>query len=123
MMKIPTLILTALLVVSISTNAQSKKTSFQKDVMPLISAKCLPCHGTDSDNPSKLSLESYKEIMAGGRHGVIVIPGKPDSSLMIKKLRANPPFGEQMPLLKKVKLTPEEIAVFENWIKDGAKKK
>jgi uncharacterized membrane protein len=123
MMKFSTLMLAALLIAAFSLNAQAKRISFQKDVMPLITAKCLPCHGTDSDNPSKLAMESYAEIMAGGRHGVAVIPGNPDSSIMIKKLRVNPPFGKQMPLLKKTKLTPEEIAVFESWIKEGAKKK
>jgi uncharacterized membrane protein len=122
------LLLIALILIPNAGVTQEKKDqkkiaiSFSKDVMPLMKKRCLPCHASDSDNPSKLCLESYGDLMKGGKHGSPVIAGKGSESILVKKLQPNHPFGDQMPLMRKTKLTDEEIAVFEKWIDQGAKK-
>ncbi len=97
--------------------------SFSKDVYPLLKKRCVGCHYAGNEfNESELSMESYELLMKGGVHGPPIVPGKADSSLIIKKLRPNPPIGEQMPLMSKEKLAEEEIKLIADWINQEAKK-
>lgn len=100
--------------------------SFKDDVMPVIEKHCLPCHAEENFNPSELSLDSYDNLMAGGKHGSPVVPGDASESIIIQKLGPEPPFGDRMPLVKKKdpvpdKLTQEEIDTITEWISQGAK--
>jgi hypothetical protein len=100
--------------------------SFKNDVTPILKKHCLPCHAEESYNPSELSLDSYSDLMAGGKHGTPVVPGKADESIVVQKVGSNPPFGDQMPLKKKSapqpdRLTDEEIGTIKAWINQGAK--
>jgi uncharacterized membrane protein len=112
----------ALLMICLPLSAQKKQISFKKDVMPLVKAKCLPCHAQGNSNPGQYNMETYDAIVKGGRHGAAVVPGKPDAGTLVQKVKASPSFGEQMPVMTKTKLTPDEIAILETWIKQGAKK-
>lgn len=101
---------------------KSVEVSFEKSVFPLIKKHCLPCHSEEQMNPSELYLNDYASLMAGGKHGVPVIPGNADSSLVILKLGDSPPFGDRMPLKAKQPLSEEEIRIIRDWISQGAKK-
>ncbi len=96
--------------------------SFSKNVFPIIKRRCLPCHASDSDNRSELVLESYNDIIAGGKHGTPIIPGKGSESLIVQKVSPNPPFGRQMPVMTRIKLTDGQIDTLRMWIDQGAKK-
>lgn len=96
------------------------KVSFKKNVFPIIKQNCLPCHTEDEMNASELFMESYADMMKGGKHGSPVVPGKADSSLIIKKL-TNPPFGDPMPMKRKTPLSADTIEVIKKWINQGAK--
>ena len=102
---------------------KNKQMSFSKDIFPIIKTTCLPCHKEEDMGPSELYFDSYESMMKGGKHGSPVIAGKGDSSIIVKKLRPNPPFGDQMPDSKKIpKLNEEQIKLFIDWINQGAKK-
>jgi len=109
--------------------AGDESVSFKKEVFPLIQTYCLPCHAEENFNPSELSMDSYKLIMAGGKNGPSIVKGKSAESLMIKKLGPNPPEGDRMPLnpKKKIKegkavwMKDEEIKTIATWIDQGAK--
>ncbi len=111
------------------TDRQSKEgaaVSFKDNVTPIIKKHCLPCHAEENFNPSELSLDTYDDLMAGGKHGPPVTPGKADESIIVKKVGPNPPFGDQMPLKKKNvtnpdRLTDQEIQTIKDWINQGAK--
>jgi hypothetical protein len=96
--------------------------TYTNDVAPIVKTYCLSCHSSDEDNPSELYMDDYKSLMKGGKHGVPVIAGKPDSSSMYFKLLADPPFGKQMPRGHK-KITPEAVQIIHDWIEQGAKEK
>lgn len=108
----------------------SEPVSFAKLVFPIIKKNCLPCHAEENFNPSELSLDTYDQLMAGGKHGVPVVPGKSKESILIQKLGPTPPFGDPMPLDPKKKkgetsrksLTADEIKTIADWIDQGAKK-
>ncbi len=95
--------------------------TYIKDVAPIIKTYCLTCHGSDNENPSEYYMDDYESIMKGGRHGVTIVTGKPDSSMFYYKLLPDPPFGKQMPRGHK-KISPQAIHVIHDWIEQGAKK-
>ncbi len=112
----------SVLIAQDSVKEKKKPVSFSNDVFPIIKKRCMPCHASDSENPSELFMETLPDIMKGGKHGKPVIPKRGDESILVQKLRPAPPFGEQMPLMTKKKLTDEEIEIFKKWIDQGAKK-
>jgi hypothetical protein len=103
--------------------------SFSKDVVPVISKNCMPCHAEDQFNPSELSLDSYELLMKGGKHGDAIQPGKASESIFVQKLLEPPPFGDRMPFDPRKKrkkepmkpLTDEEISIITEWVNQGAK--
>ncbi len=103
--------------------------SYTSHVAPIIKKYCLPCHAEESSNSSELSLDTYALLMKGGEHGRAVVPGKPQESVLLKKLEEEPPFGDRMPLLSRRRknagapkeLKPEELRVLKEWIAQGAK--
>ena len=103
------------------SSSKSAAVSFKKNIFPIIKMNCLPCHTEDQMNPSELYLDSYENIMKGGKHGKPVSAGHADSSLIIKKLTAPPPFGDQMPLKRKTPIAADTIKIIKKWIDQGAK--
>ncbi len=103
--------------------------SFSKDVVPIISKNCMPCHAEEQFNPSELSLDSYDLLMKGGKHGDSVKPGKALESVFVQKLLENPPFGDRMPFDPRKKrkkepvkpLSDEDISIVTEWVNQGAK--
>ncbi|RPH34823.1 hypothetical protein EHM92_07360 [bacterium] len=123
------------LVVAVFASGQGRQTkngekgsqvSFKDDVTPILKKHCLPCHAEDNFNPSELSLDSYDNLMAGGKHGSPVVPGEASESIIVQKVGPNPPFGDQMPLAKKKnagnpdRLSAQEIETLKEWINQGA---
>jgi hypothetical protein len=107
-----------------------KEVSFKNDVFPLIKNHCLPCHAEENFNPSELSLDTYDLLMAGGKSGKSVTPGKSKESLLVTKLGEKPPAGDRMPLNPKKKvqegkavwLSDAEIKTIATWVDQGARK-
>ena len=118
----------AAIVFTLSATSQEKKNpkkpsvSFSNDVFPIIKKRCLPCHAADSENPSELFMETLADLAKGGKHGKPIVPKNGDGSILVQKIRPNPPFGEQMPLMTKKKLTDDEVELFKTWIDQGARK-
>jgi len=91
--------------------------SFVKDVMPIFSANCAGCHATGVKMGS-LELDTFQEVMKGGTHGAVVVPGNSGESRLYLMItgKATP----AMPLNGKT-LAAGEIDVIRKWIDAGAK--
>ncbi len=100
----------------------SEPVSYHKDIRPLLQKHCQGCH-QPAKAGGKLVLTSFSELSKGGRSqddDPIVIPGKPeDSLLMITML----PDGDDPPEMPKdaKPLHKDELELFRRWIKEGAK--
>lgn len=101
--------------------------SYASDVVPLlIETKCLTtaCHGGIVPS-SRFDLRTYASSFVAGddaqRIGVCeIVPGDPERSFIIEKLRSEDPrVGLQMPL-EREPLTEAQIAIIETWIREGA---
>ena len=95
--------------------------SYHKDVFPIITTYCLPCHTEDQMNPSQLYLDTYQNMTAGGKHGKPIVPGRADSSLIVQKLSLHPPFGDPMPMKRKTPFSDDTLRIIKTWIDQGAK--
>jgi hypothetical protein len=98
--------------------ASADDVSFTKDIQPLFTANCSPCHITAST--AGLSLASYASIMKGGKDGVVIKPGDPDNSLLIQKVKGTATIGARMPF-GRTPLTDDKIKLLSDWVAQGAK--
>ncbi len=95
--------------------------SFSKDVMPVLTKKCLDCHTNEDESSNEFYVDSYEALMKPSKHGAAITPGKGDASVMIKKMRGTAEFGSVMP--KRGKAVPDSVtAMIAKWIDQGAKK-
>ncbi len=85
---------------------------FRDQVRPLLVSQCLGCHGPDKKK-ADLDLSRRETLLQGGENGPAVVPGKPQNSLLFKKVSAG-----KMPPTKP--LSPEQIATIKQWIAEGA---
>lgn len=90
---------------------------FSREVLPVLSDKCLSCHGGDpSGRMAGLRLDTRE-----GATAKVIVPGKPDESLLLKRVtetndrRLMPP-----PRSHKARLTAKEVATLRAWIAEGA---
>ncbi len=106
-----------LMVAPLSVSADDR-VDFVRDIKPLFEDRCTFCHG-DSDQEGRLRLDAKAIVMQGGISGPAVVPGKPEKSLIYKRV-AGIGDGDQMPL-DDDPLTEEEIDLIRRWIEQGAK--
>jgi hypothetical protein len=99
--------------------ATGKETvSFARDLAPIFVKHCVGCHG--QQNPRNgFNLSNIKDMFKGGDRGEPILIGKPDDSLLIKKLKGTAD-GMRMPQ-RGPPLAEAEIAKIEKWISEGAK--
>lgn len=88
---------------------------FEKSVRPVLVETCLKCHGAEKQE-GKLRLDTREGALRGGDTGPAIVPSEADKSLLIAAIRQTGDL--QMPPEKK--LTDEQIAAFERWVKLGA---
>ncbi len=90
---------------------------FETKVRPLFVEKCYKCHGPDATPlEGSLSLTSRKSMLAGGDTGPAIVPAHPEKSLLIDAIN----YGEVYEMPPDTKMSVEEIAVFTEWVKQGA---
>src|SRR6266567_2797857 len=58
---------------------------FEKEVRPLLTERCLSCHGDKAKGSLKLT--SRAELLEGGTRGPAAVVGKPEGSLLIRAIR------------------------------------
>lgn len=84
--------------------------SFKMEVQPIFNSRCVACHG----GTAGLFLNNYENMLRGGMHGSVVIPGDPVSSRLIQYVSSGymPAGGPP--------LTQAQIQTLVNWVAAGA---
>ncbi len=118
-------ILATLLLVGIlgdALAADPPSVSFQREILPLLSDRCLICHGPDEatrEGGLRLDLAegATAELDSGGR---AIVPGDLDASGLVQRITTSNP-GERMPPEGSGKtLSAEEIELLKRWVAEGA---
>lgn len=91
--------------------------SFAADVQPILTERCTKCHSGQSP-PRGLWLDSYDQVMAGGAYRPVVLPGNPDESEIVRRIKGS--AIPRMPLDGPPFLSDDQIAAIEAWIAAGA---
>src|SRR5687768_15014774 len=103
---------------AVSAGAAEDFTFFREKVEPVLSTRCYECHSAKAEKiKGGLLLDSKAGMLKGGDTGTALVPGDPDNSMIIIAVRHEDP-DLQMPPKKKI--SDEEIAVLEKWVKSGA---
>src|SRR5688572_1644843 len=92
---------------------------FENKVRPVLAENCYSCHSQKSEKvKGGLFLDTKDGLLKGGDNGPAIVAGDPEKSLLIKAIRYTD-ANLQMPPKDK-KLSTEQIADFEAWVKMGA---
>ncbi|MEZ6061838.1 MAG: DUF1549 domain-containing protein [Planctomycetaceae bacterium] len=94
---------------------------FQRDVRPLLSDRCLACHGPDEhERQADLRLDQPASLTAD-RDGLrVVVPGDPDASELIIRVTSDDESLVMPPPESGKTLSDEEIGILRRWIASGA---
>src|SRR5436190_8243700 len=63
----------------------AKKVSFSRDVAPILTEKCMQCHGREP-LMAHLDLRTRDGALKGAQHGAVVIPGNAAESHLYRRL-------------------------------------
>ncbi|MCA9229567.1 MAG: PSD1 domain-containing protein [Planctomycetales bacterium] len=100
------------------SEVQGETVRFNRDIQPVLAARCFSCHGPD-EAEAGLSLHTHDAALAElDSGGFAIVPGQPEQSVLLARIGSEdldlrmPPEGEPLSL--------EEIAALRRWIEAGA---
>lgn len=92
---------------------------YVKHIHPVLDANCVGCHG-QSSTKGGLRLDSYAQLMRGGKDGPVIVAGQPGKSLLLTRVSLPPSHKQFMPAEGKPPLPAEDISWLTAWIQQGA---
>src|SRR5215831_5554316 len=99
-------------VVGYAQSASEKIEFFESRIRPVLANHCYACH-TES-KLGGLRVDSRVALLAGGKSGPAIVPGRPDESLLIRAVMQGDPDKKMFPGGNKLK--EKEIADLRYWI-------
>jgi hypothetical protein len=99
--------------------------NFSRDVSPILSNNCYKCHGPDAaERKGGLRLDGFEGAIAELESGLAaIVPGKPEVSELLARVRSTDPDHVMPPPETGHKLTPQQIDTLTRWIQQGAEYK
>ncbi len=99
--------------------------SFNFDIRPILSDKCMTCHGPDANKREaglRLDIpESAYAALKENPKAHAIVPGKPHLSEVYLRMTSTDTVKVMPPKSSNLKLSEREIALIEKWISQGAK--
>ena len=94
---------------------------FNRQVRPILSAKCFRCHGPDrAKRRTDLRLDLRDAALAPGTERPALVPGQPQESEVYRRITASKERERMPPVRSGLKLTAQEIDILRRWIEQGA---
>jgi len=91
---------------------------FEAKVRPILVDRCYKCHSTDAEKvKGGLLLDTKDGLLKGGDSGIVLVPRDPEKSKLIIAVRHT---DKDLQMPPKEKLSPQEIADLEEWVRMGA---
>ncbi|MBZ0257307.1 DUF1549 domain-containing protein, partial [bacterium] len=104
-------------------SANGREIDFNFQIRPLLSDRCFSCHGPDV-NKRMLNLRldtaegAFGDLLSG--EGKAIVPGKPEESILVSRIRSHNDAYRMPPVDSNYSLSPDEIDLIVEWIKQGA---
>jgi hypothetical protein len=119
----PRLLVSCLLLHAVTSwVSAAEPVDFNRDIRPILTKNCTTCHG-GVKQAGETSFIYREEALGQGKSGkTIVVPGDPAASELVHRIKSSDP-DERMPPPKEHPhpLEPQQVALLEQWIKEGAK--
>jgi hypothetical protein len=92
---------------------------FERRIRPVLAQHCYECHSAQSKSlKGGLRVDTREGLRLGGKSGTpAIVPGDAEKSLLLQALRHT---SDDLKMPPKRKLSPQQIADFEQWIRAGA---
>lgn len=102
--------------------AADGRVQFNRDIRPILSDNCFPCHGPDkSKRDSGLRLDLREEAVKPAESGdTAIVPGKPEMSELIARIFATDDDVRMPPRESHKKLTTAQKELLKRWVAQGA---
>lgn len=100
-----------------------EKLSFNRDIRPILSDKCIGCHGPDAKHREaglRLDLPEAAYAPLTESQGFAIVPGKPEESHVMKRIDSKDPDSIMPPPKSHKTFTKTERDLIERWIREGA---
>ena len=95
------------LLLAFSIGAQAREVDFNREIRPILSDKCIFCHGPDKEH-RKAKLRLDLEESAKDPKNKVVVPGKPQASELIYRITTDDEDDLMPPADSGKSLTPAE---------------
>lgn len=94
---------------------------FNRDIRPILSESCFPCHGPDSaTREADLRLDEQESAVADRGGYAAIVPGDPEASEFVRRIASTDEWEQMPPPDSEKPLKPEQIALLTRWIEAGA---
>ncbi len=105
-----------------TVSAAPSKYSYSRDISPILSENCFPCHGPDRETrEAKLRLDVRDSATRPNKDGeAAIVPGDPEASTALQRMLSDDEDEIMPPPESHKKLTAEQIGMIRQWIRDGA---
>jgi hypothetical protein len=108
------------LFLAFASAAYAAALNYDRDVRPILSENCFPCHGQDGKKRmAGLRLDGFEGATADRGGKVALSPGRPESSEIYKRITAPDRSRRMPPAFSNHNLTAEQIAILKRWIEEG----
>jgi len=105
----------------VSVTADDRPITFNRDIRPILSDKCLHCHGADENSrEGELRLDDAQDVRIDRGGYRVIVAGKPQESELLRRIVTNDE-DERMPPDNNKQLSPPETELIRRWIQQGAK--
>jgi len=99
----------------------STAVDFQRQVRPILSDNCFLCHGPDKGTRmADLRLDLKEGAFTPRKNGTPIVPGKPEESLLIKRIFSEDTSFRMPPAFAHKTLSAEQKETLRKWIEEGA---
>lgn len=93
--------------------------SYSRDVAPILFENCKGCHIAGRQSQANFRMDTFEQFLRGGDSGRVIVTGKPEESLIVKKLKGEG-GGQRMPAGGRPPLSEAQIELISTWIREGA---
>jgi mono/diheme cytochrome c family protein len=100
--------------------ATTGSVDFEREIKPLFESACVKCHGPEKAK-NGFRIDSRSHALAGGDHGVDIIPGDSAKSPLVHFVAGLVPDMEMPPKGKGEPFTAAQVGLLRAWIDQGAK--
>lgn len=104
-----------LLLLAVALPGRAELATYPEMIAPLLERSCAKCHGP-AKQKAGLRLDSLEAVLTGSKDGVVVNPGDPEASELIRRVSLPPGDEDLMPSGNHPPLSSAEITALRSWI-------